>query len=227
MRTHAVLAAVVGSTLLSATGFAQSTDEQLLKGIEQQLARAWTRHDRAFIESVYAPEWSVTQADGSVLTRSTVLGTFFDSVVFDTNVIDDVTVALFGTTAIVRGRTVASATLNGAPVSARIRFTDVFIKRKGRWQVVASHASPLAVSGTQPAAAAFHLLFDEALTKRQSAAIDAAVAPTHQGAWRDIPPTGRRVTVTEMFFSRTVEGKLAECWWLALRAQDPDEIVRA
>jgi hypothetical protein len=26
----------------------------------------------------------------------------------------------------------------------RIRFTDVFIKRAGRWQAVASHASPLA-----------------------------------------------------------------------------------
>jgi len=109
----------------------------------QQLARAWTQHDRAFIESVLAPEWSVTQPDGTILTRSTVLGTFFDAVQFDSNVIDDVTVVLFGDTAIVRGRTVASAKLNGAPVTARIRFTDVFIKRNGRWQVVASHASPL------------------------------------------------------------------------------------
>ena len=50
---------------------------------------------------------------------------------------------LFGETAIVRGRTTASGTLNGAPVSARIRFTDVFIKRNGRWVAVASHASPV------------------------------------------------------------------------------------
>jgi hypothetical protein len=119
-------------------------DEQLLEKLEQQLARAWSQHDRAFIENVLAPEGSVTQADGSILDRSAVLGAFFDAVVFDSNVIDDVTVALFGDTAVVRGRTVASAKLNGAPVSARIRFTDVFLKRKGRWQVVASHASPLA-----------------------------------------------------------------------------------
>ena len=143
MSTLAVL--LVSIALLSVAVVAQTADdEQLLKDSVQQLARAWSQHDRAFIENLLAPEWSVTQADGSILTRSTVLGTFFDAVQFDSNVIDDVTVTLFGDTAIVRGRTAISAKLNGAPVSARIRFTDVFLRRNGRWQVVASHASPLA-----------------------------------------------------------------------------------
>src|SRR5919108_6384439 len=105
------------------------SDEQALRDIEQQLVRAWSEHDRAFIESVLAPEWSVTQADGTILTRETVLGTFFDAVTFDSNLVDDVTVKLFGDTAIVRGRTIASGKFNGRPVSARIRFTDVFLKR--------------------------------------------------------------------------------------------------
>jgi len=121
-----------------------ANDEQQLRDIQQRLARAWLQHDRAFIESVLAPEWSVTQPDGQVLTRATVLGTFFDGLKLDTSNVDDVSVMLFGATAVVRGRTVASGTLNGSPVSARIRFTDVFMKRDGRWQAVASHASPLA-----------------------------------------------------------------------------------
>jgi ketosteroid isomerase-like protein len=132
----------VGALVLAAAT-QMADDEQFLKDTEQQLARAWSQHDRAFIENLLAPEWSVTQADGTMLTRRTVLETFFDAVEFDSNVIDDVTVALFGDTAIVRGRTVVSAKLNGAPVNARIRFTDVFLKRNGRWQVIASHASPL------------------------------------------------------------------------------------
>lgn len=146
LRPHAVACVVVATSMLVAVTpmFAQPVDdERLLRDIEQQLARAWSHHDRAFIDSVLAPEWSVTQADGSILTRSTVLGTFFDSVEFESNLVDDVTVTLFGDTAIVRGRTTVKAKLNGAPVSARIRFTDVFIKRNNRWQVVASHASPL------------------------------------------------------------------------------------
>lgn len=115
----------------------------VVKHAAGDVARAWTQHDRAFIEGVLAPEWAVTQADGAILTRSVVLGTFFDAVQFDSNVIDDVTVAVFGDTAVVRGRTTASARMNGEAVQARIRFTDVFIRRNGRWQVVASHASPL------------------------------------------------------------------------------------
>ena len=126
------------SDLWSASG-----DEGRLKQMQQDLARAWMRHDRGFIESVLAPEWSVTQADGSILDRATVLGTFLDTVSFDSNVVDDVTVMLYGDAAVVRGRTSVSARVNGAPVSARIRFTDLFIRRSGRWQAVASHASAL------------------------------------------------------------------------------------
>jgi ketosteroid isomerase-like protein len=140
----ALIASVVGNLLVCIVIAAQpASDERALKQMEQQLARAWSEHDRPFIENVLAPEWSVTQADGTMLTRTAVLGAFFDAVRFDSNVIDDVTVALFGDTAVVRGRTVVSATVNGAQVNARIRFTDVFIRRNGRWQVVASHASPL------------------------------------------------------------------------------------
>jgi hypothetical protein len=121
-----------------------ASDEQQLRDTQQGLARAWLQKDRAYIETVLGPEWSVTQADGTLLTPATVLGPFFDGVHLDTNMVDDVTVMLFGTTAVVRGRTVVSGSLNGTPVRARIRFTDVFIKRDGRWQAVASHASTLA-----------------------------------------------------------------------------------
>ena len=142
-----VLIAALGTIALSSPTAAQpSDDQQQLLAIQQQLSRAWRTKDRTVIEAVLAPEWSVTQADGTVLTRATVLGAFFDAVTIDSSTVDDVTVALFGNAAVVRGRTVASGELNGVPISARIRFTDVFVKRAGRWQAVASHASPLAES---------------------------------------------------------------------------------
>jgi len=62
----------------------------------------------------------------------------------ETSTVDDVSVTVIGETAIVRGRTAATGVVNGKAMSTRLRFTDVFIKRGGRWQAVASHASPLA-----------------------------------------------------------------------------------
>lgn len=133
-----------GGAVSSVSKAGASADEQDLRDIEQGLARAWLDGDRPFLERVLASEWTVAQADGSILTRSAVLGEFFGAVKFDRNVIDEVAVTLFGDTAVVRGRTSVRATFNDVPVSADIRFTDVFIRRGEHWQVVASHASPLA-----------------------------------------------------------------------------------
>ena len=107
MRSAVLLVFVAGPMLAAVASAQPAADEQQLKDIQQQLARAWSQRDRAFIESILAPEWSVTQPDGQVLTRAVVLGTFFDAVTIDSNVVDDVSVLLFGDTAVVRGRTVS------------------------------------------------------------------------------------------------------------------------
>lgn len=123
----------------------RSGDEELLLRMQQQLARAWVQGDRGFIEGVLAPEWSVTQADGTIRTRATVLHDAFvaRTVSIESMVIDDVTVTLFGDTAIVRGRTQATGVAGDQRGSARLRFTDTFLKRSGQWQAVASHATTL------------------------------------------------------------------------------------
>jgi Domain of unknown function (DUF4440) len=121
-------------------------DDYQLRDIQQQLARAWVERDRAFIERILAPEWSVTQANGSILSRANVLRSAFETEALRVKsmVIDDVTVGMFGTTAVVRGPTAATGTDKDLAFDVRIRFTDVFLKRNGEWQAVASHASLLA-----------------------------------------------------------------------------------
>jgi hypothetical protein len=120
-------------------------DEQWLRDIQQQLAGAWVARDRAFIEGILAPEWSVTQANGSILSRANLLRTAFDTAALRVTsmVVDEVSVSIFGTTAVVRGRTSATGTDKGLAIEVRMRFTDVFLKRDGKWQAVASHASLL------------------------------------------------------------------------------------
>jgi hypothetical protein len=120
-------------------------DEHHLRDIQQQLARAWVERDRAFIERILAPEWSVTQANGSILSRANVLRSAFETEALRVKsmVVDDVTVRMFGTTAVVRGRTSATGTDKDLAFNVRMRFTDVFLKRNGEWQAVASHASLL------------------------------------------------------------------------------------
>ena len=85
------------------------------------------------------------QANGSLLSRAALMRNAFETEAFRVTrlVVDDVTVDMFGTTAVVRGRTVATGTDKGLSIDVQLRFTDVFLKRNGEWQAVASHASLL------------------------------------------------------------------------------------
>jgi ketosteroid isomerase-like protein len=119
------------------------TIERDLKEIEQQLATAWRNGDCARWGAFIAPEWSVIHISGQVITRAEALEMCRAAhVPIEASTVDDVSVRAFGDAAVVTGRTVVTAG-GAAPETVRLRFTDVFIRREGRWQVVASHATRL------------------------------------------------------------------------------------
>jgi ketosteroid isomerase-like protein len=121
-------------------------DAETIAGIEQQLAKAWLSRDRAAIDAILAPEWSVTDAAGQVLTKQQVMQESFGSTErrIDAMTIDDISVRLFGDAAVATGRTRATGSFRGTSASVVLRFTDVFVRRGNRWQAVASHASAVA-----------------------------------------------------------------------------------
>lgn len=90
-----------------------------------------------------SPDWSVTHITGAVITKAQALELCRrPRTLGEDHRIDDVSVRGFGDTAVVTGRT--TVTMGGAsPATVRLRFTDVFLRREGRWQVVASHATRL------------------------------------------------------------------------------------
>ena len=116
-----------------------------LSDIEHRLAAAWVEGDRTFIEGVLADDWSVTDLTGRVLTKEEVIKEAFGSddrqVVSMT--IDDIRVRPFGDWAIVTGETTAAGSYQGEVMEVRLRFTDIFAVRDGRWQAVTSHATLL------------------------------------------------------------------------------------
>jgi uncharacterized protein (TIGR02246 family) len=114
-----------------------------LTELQQQLARAWVAGDRAAIERIIAPEWTVTGPDGQISTRADILREVFETRThrISSLTIDDVRVRVFGDAAVVTGRTRGRGESGNTPYDVEIRFTDMFVRRDGRWQAVASHAS--------------------------------------------------------------------------------------
>lgn len=142
----ALFLGVVGRLCLSINVSAQTGSvEQTLIQLERDWAKALGKNDQAALDRIVAPDWMVTSADGRLLTKAqndaeqksgTLKYTAFAA--------DDFRVRVFGETAIVTGRSTVQGTQNGRDISGEQRFTDVFVRRDGRWQAVSTQVTPVA-----------------------------------------------------------------------------------
>jgi ketosteroid isomerase-like protein len=121
-----------------------STVAEQLSQIEHQLAKAWVERDRDTINNILASDWTVTDIAGRVLTKAQVLQEF-DSQdrQIESGSIDDIKVRELGDVAIVTGKTTLTGQYKGNRSTLSLRFTDVFVKRDGHWQVVASQGTQI------------------------------------------------------------------------------------
>ena len=110
-----------------------------LEAIEQRLAATWKTRDCAGWGALLADDWAVTHINGQVITKAQALDMCRTGPPIAYTV-DSLAVRIYGDTAIVTGRTTATAS-GPSPESVTLRFTDVFVRREGHWLVVASHAT--------------------------------------------------------------------------------------
>src|SRR5262245_8623625 len=116
---------------------------RVLADLEQQLLQAVLKKDKHAYDALLAPDWTVIDVAGRVLTKQQVMQEMFgsDDRQIEQATIDDVNVRPFGDTAVVTGRTTAVGSYRDVRSNVVLRFTDVFAKRDGRWQVVASQGT--------------------------------------------------------------------------------------
>lgn len=130
-----LVAAVVG-----AQAPATSVEKELLK-LENDWNTATEKKDVALLDKLYATEFLETTPDGEPLTKAQELERVKASSTASPFALSDMKVQVYGDTAVVTGVNTVHWTVNGKQMSGPIRFTDVFVKRDGRWQVVATQGT--------------------------------------------------------------------------------------
>jgi len=130
-------------TLAFSQASSSTATAQELERIEQRLVATWKANDCSGWGAMLAPDWSVIHITGAVITKAEALKMCeAPRQIGEDHKIDDLSVRAFGDAAVVTGRT--TVTLGGVnPGTLTLRFTDVFVRREGRWKVVASHATRL------------------------------------------------------------------------------------
>ncbi len=109
--------------------------EKELIQLEKDFAEATLKHDREFYDRILADDWINVHEDGSVGTKR---GDAAHKSEYDTATFDDIKVRVYGESAVAVGRYSVGWTEGGRRSAVSGRFTDVWVKRKGRWQIVSS-----------------------------------------------------------------------------------------
>jgi ketosteroid isomerase-like protein len=122
-----------------------TSEVKVLMRLESLWNEAHEKGDASALEKLWADDLEVTVPRMPVMSKSDVLG-FARSgrMKFQRYQTSDLKVRVYGDAAIVSGRLQRTRTLNGKTVDDDWRFTKLYIRREGRWQVVAFHASEAA-----------------------------------------------------------------------------------
>ncbi len=115
-------------------------EKELLK-LQREWLDAYQKHDAAALERIEADDFILTESDGKLTTKAEDVESVKNAKppqpddAFD---VEDVMVRVYGDTAILIGRVILKYRNRGQIVVERYRYTDTYLKRGGRWRVVAS-----------------------------------------------------------------------------------------
>ena len=113
--------------------------EQQLKQMEDDWLKALKNKDAEAFRTLLAEDWMGTDEKGKLLTREAYIAQMLSNPdVIEANENFDMKMRIIGDTAIVTGGLNETGKRNGKMYADLYRWTDIFMKRGGRWQPVAS-----------------------------------------------------------------------------------------
>jgi ketosteroid isomerase-like protein len=114
--------------------------------LANELAQAVQSRDMEFLEAHLGEEFTLTtgRPGAEVRSRSEWLAVTRDEYIVDSFEFDDLTVQDYGDVALVRSRYSQMGSMGEQNRTGSYLMSDVWVRRDGRWQLVARHITPLA-----------------------------------------------------------------------------------
>ncbi len=123
------------------------TTQQAPEEIRQREARrfeAVVRGDVAALDEILSDDLTYTHATGVHETKAEFIAKLKSGQLkYESLTPEDMLVRVYGTTGVVTGVARVKVQVKGEPLSFQLRFTDVYVKKDNRWQMVAWQATRL------------------------------------------------------------------------------------
>ena len=146
-----VFGGLLATTLLVASERASDDAEAELLKLENEIAAAIVRSDVAFVQRVWGDDFFYTGVRGETKSKKEIVAELESSQLkFERMQFDDQRVRVYGETAVVTGRATTKGRGPQGEISGRFRYTRVYVKRDGAWQLVVFHGTPIAAAGGKP-----------------------------------------------------------------------------
>jgi ketosteroid isomerase-like protein len=122
---------------------AAPSPEAELKQLERDYAKALINRDLNFLRDFYAPDWR--GGDWMGFASKTIIMNMLKNqrYVVRSMTLHDMKVRVFGDLAIVQGVDEEITSMGGKDTSGTWGFTDIFVKRSGRWAAIASQTTKI------------------------------------------------------------------------------------
>ena len=138
--------ALTAVTLLVAAGAHAGDDLEALGRLDKEICVATWTADPVWFEENLTDDYVLITPTGSIKSKRDVIRELATpGMKMDAFEPFDVQVRIYGEAAIITGRMRQRFLLGGIRYANDLRYTDVYVKRKGRWQVVSAHTSTVAL----------------------------------------------------------------------------------
>ena len=114
--------------------------EQEIRSLEDRRFRAMVGGDAAALEELLADDLVYTHSSASVDTKASLIESITSRRPYQQVERSDEQIRLYGDAAVVNGQ--ARIELRG-PRTLNLRYVDVWVRRGGRWQMVAWQSTPI------------------------------------------------------------------------------------
>jgi ketosteroid isomerase-like protein len=143
MKNLLAVAVFCALSLSLAAGQSGKVEDQIKK-LEQDWSQATIKSGAAAVDQYEADDILDTDPGGRLSDKAQDKKDLSSGdLKFESMELSDMTVHVYGNTAVVNGTNTLKGTYKGQDISGKYRFTDTWVKRNGKWQVVASQGTKI------------------------------------------------------------------------------------
>jgi ketosteroid isomerase-like protein len=133
--------------LLAGAGASAADDAAAaqVKGAEEARFQAMVKGDQAALDRLLAADLTYTHSSGKLETKQELMALIKEGrYQYRSFTPREMKVRVYGETAVVTGLAEVEVTTDGKPLALKLRYTNVHLRKDGRWQLVAWESTRVA-----------------------------------------------------------------------------------